>query len=221
MRLLPGDECLPLWEPLFYLEGSGSTFRDLQILQLFTLWGSVTPWTHHKSPISALCTCDSTLSIITQDSWSYVTIGIKLILNLTASRCLKAHVLWQQRDKLVQNLLCSTNPFISFLFLLPVTCEFHPKVNELPRLLQCIAAYNAHCLGLLEGHNTSAVCANFHSLLVARNRKTITCMLKTLFKRCKQYQIVRKNQTVDPAGSNSDILVEAFVFLYPIQINQC
>ena len=137
------------------------------------------------------------------------------------ARCLKAHVLWQQRDKLVQNLLCSTNPFISFLFLLPVTCEFHPKVNELPRLLQCIAAYSAHCLGLLEGHNTSAVCANFHSLLVARNRKTITCMLKTLFKRCKQYQIVRKNQTVDPAGSNSDILVEAFVFLYPIQINQC
>ena len=44
-------------------------------------------------------------------------------------------------------------------------------------------------------------------------------MLKTLFRRCKQYQIVYKKQTVNPATSNSDTLVDSAVAIYPIHIN--
>jgi len=41
-------------------------------------------------------------------------------------------------------------------------------------------------------------------------------MLKTLFGRCKQYQTIRKKQTVAPAASNSDSFVDAAGVVYPI-----
>jgi len=40
-------------------------------------------------------------------------------------------------------------------------------------------------------------------------------MLMTLFKGCKPQQIVRKKQTVDPAASNCDTLIEPAVTVYP------
>ena len=56
---------------------NGSAFRALRISQLRTLSWSVTLWTLGKNPISAICTWDSILSVITQDSWLYVKIGTK------------------------------------------------------------------------------------------------------------------------------------------------
>jgi len=52
-----------------------------------------------------------------------------------------------------------------------------------------------------------------HSSLVARRRKQIKCVLHTLFRGCKQYQIVRKKQTVGHPASNSDTLVDSAVTL--------
>jgi len=44
----------------FSHQRSGSTFRDLRILQLRTFWGSVTPRALRKNPIFAVCTWDGT-----------------------------------------------------------------------------------------------------------------------------------------------------------------
>ena len=44
-------------------------------------------------------------------------------------------------------------------------------------------------------------------------------MLKALFRRCKQYQIVCNEQTVNPAASNSDTLVDSAVTVYLIYID--
>ena len=44
------------------------------------------------------------------------------------------------------------------------------------------------------------------------------CMLKTLFKRCKQHQVVCKKQTCDIAVANSDNLADLTVTFYPIHI---
>jgi len=51
-------------------------------------------------------------------------------------------------------------------------------------------------------------------------KQTITCMLKTLFRRCKQHQIVHKKQTVDPAAYNSDTFVDTAVTVYPIHVGE-
>ena len=56
---------------------NGLAFRATWISQLRTLSRSVTPWTLRKKTISAICTWDSFLSVITQDSWLYVKIGTK------------------------------------------------------------------------------------------------------------------------------------------------
>ena len=61
--------------------------------------------------------------------------------------------------------------------------------------------------------------ADFHSGLVARSWKPIKCILKTLFRWCKQHQIVHKKQTVDLAASNSDSHVNLFVTVYPIHMD--
>jgi len=44
-------------------------------------------------------------------------------------------------------------------------------------------------------------------------------MLKTLLRRCKQYQIVRKIVTVDPAASDSGIIVNSVVTVYPFHLD--
>ena len=76
-------------------------------------------------------------------------------------------------------------------------------VNTTPRYLNlsscCSAkplACNVRCLGFLERHTTSFLTANFHSGSVTRSRKPTECILKNLLRGCKQYQSVRKKQTV-------------------------
>jgi len=43
-------------------------------------------------------------------------------------------------------------------------------------------------------------------------------MLETLFRRCKQHQIVRKMQAVVPAAPNIDILIFLVMTFYPIHM---
>jgi len=57
-----------------------------------------------------------------------------------------------------------------------------------------------------ERHSTSGFSATFHYSLNTRSCKLFKCMLKTLFGGSKQYQIVRKKQTVDRVASSSDTL---------------
>jgi len=44
-------------------------------------------------------------------------------------------------------------------------------------------------------------------------------MLKTLLRRCKQHQIAREKQTVDPAATSSDTLIDSTVTVYPIRMD--
>jgi len=48
----------------------------------------------------------------------------------------------------------------------------------------------------------------------------IKCMLEALFRRCKQYYIVRRRQTADPLASNSDNLADSTVPIYQIHMDQ-
>jgi len=41
-------------------------------------------------------------------------------------------------------------------------------------------------------------------------------MLTTLLRRCQQHQIVPKKQTVHPAASSSDTIVDSALTVYPI-----
>jgi len=49
--------------------------------------------------------------------------------------------------------------------------------------------------------------ANFHPSVVARGKKPIKFISKSLFRKCKQHQILLKTQTVDLATDNGDIPV--------------
>jgi len=133
----------------------------------------------------------------------------RAIYKLAALMCLKA-VLWTRAIKLTQNCVCFGNPCTNLLVSSFVTREYHPKVVEFLHLLHC---------RILTPYTDSAFWrdnGDFHSYLVARSRKRIKCMLETLLRRCKQYQIVLKKQTVDRATSNSDI---SFTWLLlPIQL---
>ena len=62
-----------------------------------------------------------------------------------------------------------------------------------------------------ERQKTLSFSANCHSRLVARSRKPIKCMLKC--------QSVRKKQTVDPAASNSDTLIDSVVPVYLTELD--
>ena len=99
--------------------------------------------------------------------------------------------------KLTQNYVCFTNPCINLLVPSSVTHENHhwslkTCCSVLP--LPC----NVHCLEFMERHNTylGLFSADVYSCLFARSRKSIKCKLKALFRRCKQYQIVRKKQMI-------------------------
>jgi len=74
----------------------------------------------------------------------------------------------------------------------------------------------AYCLGLLERHSSSLFSADFHSCLVSCCCEPIECMLKALFRDSKQYQIVRKRETVDISAHNYDTRVVTAVTVYPI-----
>ena len=128
-----------------------------------------------------------------------------------------------QRDhKLTQGCVYFTNPSIILLVPPSVTCEYHSKVHELHDLLQCIVAYLHRTLTGFSGdtQNLGIFSAKFQSRFVAGSCKPIKCMLDTPLRRCKQkqHQIVHKKQTVDPATSNNDILVDLAVTSYPVHI---
>ena len=132
------------------------------------------------------------------------------ILKATTLQCLKAPILWPQSNKphAELRLLDSSkpcifnNPCIKILVLSSVTWEYEPKALELLHLLQCIAAYLQRTLPGRDTLYLGLFSANFHSRVVTHSRKSMKCMKKTLFRRCKKYQIVRKKQTVDPEASN-------------------
>jgi len=54
---------------------------------------------------------------------------------------------------------------------------------------------------------------------MAHSWNPIKLTLKTLFRVCKRHQIVRKKQTVDPAASNNDSIVNPTVTVCPIHID--
>jgi len=97
--------------------------------------------------------------------------------------------------KLTQNCVSFTNP-CNNLFVPPsVTGKYYPKAQYLNFSTCCSVlplTCSAHCLRFVERHNTSVFFYNFHHDSVARSRKLIECMLKTLLRKCEQYQIFRK-----------------------------
>jgi len=46
----------------------------------------------------------------------------------------------------------------------------------------------------------------------------IKCLLKALLRKCKQNQIFRNRQRVDPVAPNSDNFIDSTVPVYPIHI---
>ena len=56
--------------------------KDFRISELRTLLNNVTPSIFRKNLILHACTCDRTLSVITQDSWSEVINGTKTALKI-------------------------------------------------------------------------------------------------------------------------------------------
>jgi len=100
-------------------------------------------------------------------------------------------------------LLVNTTPrrclnFSSCCSLLPLTCS-------------------THCHGFTQKHNTSFfLVMMFIPAWIARSWKPITWMLKAPFRGCRQHQMVRKKQKVDPAAPNSDTLADSAVTVYPI-----
>jgi len=69
-----------------------------------------------------------------------------------------------------------------------------------------------------EAEYFSPFSANIHPRLVARSCKPIKCMLKILFRECKQCQIVRKMQTFHLAASDSYTLFDVAETVYPNHI---
>jgi len=55
-------------------------FRNFQNSELRTLSNNVTPSIFHKNLILDACTCDGILSVIIQDPWSKVRMGMKTVL---------------------------------------------------------------------------------------------------------------------------------------------
>ena len=87
-------------------------------------------------------------------------------------------------------------PRIHLLVLPFAPRKYHHNVLELLHLLQNPTTYLQRAL-IWDSGETSYLClfsVDFHPSLVARSRKPTKCVLKTLFRRCKQFQIVRKSK---------------------------
>jgi len=89
-----------------------------------------------------------------------------------------AHAEWQ-------NCVSFTNPCINPFVSTSVTREYHPKVLERLHLLQCIFAHLQNTLpwASWDTQYLNFCSADFRSCLVAHNRKSIKCALKTLLRR--------------------------------------
>jgi len=83
--------------------------------------------------------------------------------------------------KLTQNCVCFINPCINPILPTCVTREYNPKVLERLYLLQCISAHLQKTLPWVSW--VTQYLNLFGSCLIARNRKPIKCVLKTLLRR--------------------------------------
>ena len=61
--------------------------------------------------------------------------------------------------------------------------------------------------------------AYFHFCLTAYSWNLAKCVLNIMHRGCKQFQIVSRDQAIDPAMSNSDIFLNLAVTVYPIHID--
>jgi len=87
--------------------------------------------------------------------------------------------------KSTQNCVCFTNLSINFFVPTSVNREYHPKLIEGLQLLQCISAHLHNTLpwASWETQCLNRFSADFLSCLVARSRKPIKCVLKTVLRR--------------------------------------
>jgi len=125
--------------------------------------------------------------------------------------------------KPTQTCVSFTNPCINPFVPTSVT------LNTTPRCLNVSTCYSVflltcriHCLGCLERHNTSIfLVLNFVPAWshAAENRSN-ACWRPCWEDLRMQYQFVRKKQMVHLAIPTSDTLVDAFVTVYPIHIDQ-
>ena len=127
--------------------------------------------------------------------------------------------------KLTQNCVCFPNLCINLSVPTSLTHEYHPKVLEGLHLLQYISAHLKHTppWASWEAQYLDLFSVDFRSCLVVRSIKPIRCVLKTLLRSCMHAVAIRTQkakQTVHPAVSNSDTLVDASVTVYQIHIDQ-
>ena len=100
-----------------------------------------------KNPISDACTCDHTLSVIIQDSWSYVRMRTKLFCKLRALPFSTILVSRQPSSVKLALLHYSLGKSDIHFFVLPsVTRGCNPKMLELLYLLQCCSIRLQHAL---------------------------------------------------------------------------
>ena len=92
-----------------------------------------------------------------------------------------------------QNCLSFTNPCINSFVPTSVTREYNPKVLERLHLLQYISAHLKNTLpwATWETQCLNLFRADFRSFLVARSRKSIKCVLKTLLRRSMHALLIR------------------------------
>jgi len=118
-----------------------------------------------------------------------------------------------------------------------VTHEYQPMALKLLNLLQGISVIVRHAVTWVSGETKYTGLSNkFQSRLkislwsikfsfqhgpTQRNPKW--CVSKVRFSRCWPYEVVRKDQTVDPTPSNghSDTLVNSSLTVYPIHTHWC
>jgi len=111
---------------------------------------------------------------------------------LTVLWCLKIPVLWPQ--ELTENCVCLANPCTIYLFSSSVTREYHLRYLNLSPCCSVLLLICSVYLGLGFWRDIMSrfFSVNINSRLVARSWKPMQGMLKILFRRCKQHQIVRK-----------------------------
>ena len=113
----------------------------------------------------------------------------------TKLQLLKTSVLWPRDDKAhaTQYWACVTIPGSISLLCLLSPVNFTPKyLNFSTYCSVLMLTYSTHWPGFWRDKIHPLFSDNFHSSLIARSWKPIMCMLKALFRGCKQHRIVEK-----------------------------
>ena len=128
-----------------------SVVKNFWISKHVHLVNDVTPLILRINLILDACTCDRTLSIITQDSYhiklQYVRMGTKTVLkieNFAIFQQFSFHSNWVVQSSHCCH--CLSNSNIQFFVLPSVTCECYPKILELLYLQQCLSIHLQHAL---------------------------------------------------------------------------